>query len=92
MTPKPTASSASAKSADVEKWPETPREAFWLLENACAYLRDYYHDEYTRKNDGWKEHEGARQAFAILAHSSAALMVEEGTNLLWKPNLKEKKP
>lgn len=74
-----------------DRWPETPRQAFWMLENACAYLRDYYHDEYSRKNDGWGSGEGDRQAFSILAHCSSQLIVEEG-NKVWIPHSQEKKP
>lgn len=86
MTPSESDSSGSAKAAtgELRPLPRTPREAFWMLEDACDYLRDYYHDEYSRKNGGWKEEEGARQAFAILAHKSSELIVEEQQKV-WLP-------
>lgn len=69
---------------DVDKWPETLREAFWMLEGAGLYLRESYFSEQSRRNEGWGAHEGARQAFAILAHKSSELIVEEG-NKIWLP-------
>lgn len=94
MTPIPTSSSASAPNAEEEETlpplPRTPREAFWFLEAAALYLRESYFSEEHRKNDGWGEKEGARQAYSILTHCSSQLIVEEQAKI-WTPNSEEKK-